>query len=171
MTSTKLAFLLALSLFLSNAHAEDAKPTEESIKQLFVLTNAKSLIRSVDQQIDNLMKSSMEQALKGAKPSEKEQVALDKFRAKIVVVYKEEISWEKLEPIFIKIYTDSLTQEEVDGITAFYQSPSGQAMIKKMPVIIQNTMGSMQKIMVPMMEKLQVASKELAQDMEKIKKK
>ncbi|MFZ6843485.1 DUF2059 domain-containing protein [Undibacterium sp. RuTC16W] len=171
MTSIKLVFLLTLGVFLSNAHAEDTKPTEESIKQLFVMTNTGSLIQSVSSQLDAMMKSVRDKSLKGSKPTEEQEKALDKFQKKIVVIFKEEMSWDKLEPTFIKIYSDSLTQEEVDGMIVFYQSKAGIALIKKMPTIMQSSMGLMQKQMLPMMKKMEQASKELAVDMEKAKKK
>ena len=37
---------------------------------------------------------------------------------------------------------------------AFYKTPTGRALIKKMPVVMQKSMTEMQKRMVPLMEKL-----------------
>ena len=42
----------------------------------------------------------------------------------------------------------------------FYRSPAGDAMVKKMPLVIQKTMGALQAMMGPMMAKLQSAQAE-----------
>jgi hypothetical protein len=41
---------------------------------------------------------------------------------------------------FAQIYSDVFTKEELAGIADFYDTPSGQAMISKMPEIQQKTM-------------------------------
>ncbi|MET3118623.1 hypothetical protein AAKU64_002856 [Undibacterium sp. GrIS 1.8] len=171
----KFKSLLLVSLFtvfatINPASAQDNKPSAESIRQLFVLTNTPSMLNNLTQQLDGMMKNVMEEALKGQPATEAQQKQLDKFRMKIVAIQTEEMKWEKLEPVFINIYSESLTQDDVNGIIAFYKSDAGQAYIKKMPVMMQNTMAAMQKMIVPMMAKISEASKELATDLEKTKK-
>ena len=38
---------------------------------------------------------------------------------------------------------------------AFYRTPTGQAMINKMPVIMQNSMNEVNQMMGPMMQRIQ----------------
>ncbi len=76
----------------------------------------------------------------------------------MVTLLKNEYKWEILEPKFIQIYKDSLTQDEVDGMIAFYKTPSGQTVIKKMPVIMQQSMmasQSMTQALIPKMQEIQ----------------
>ena len=64
------------------------------------------------------------------------------------------LDWGKLEPMYVRIYQKSLTQQDVDGMVAFYQTPSGQALINKMPLVMENTMTEMQQMMQPMMQRI-----------------
>jgi len=78
------------------------------------------------------------------------------------------LNWESLEPKIFEIYSDTLSQDDVDGITAFYQSPAGQSYMKKMPALLQQTMLVMQTSMVPMLKKIDTAGNELKQDLQRI---
>ena len=53
------------------------------------------------------------------------------------------------------IYRNTFSQAEVDGMLGFYRSPAGQAVIAKMPLVMQNTMQSMQGRMAVMMPRIQ----------------
>lgn len=167
--------LLATALFGTQVFAQttsaSGKPTEASIKQVFELSNTRDMLKNMEAQLDGMMKNMMQQASKGEPVSAEKQIVLDKFRGKLLVIYKQEVTWEKLEPMFIEVYSNTLSQDDVDGIIAFYKSPAGQSFIKKMPVVMQQSMGVMQKLMMPMMEKIQVLEKEMTEDMQKISKK
>ena len=165
--------LLTLTLLLSSAQAfaQLNKPSVESIKEVFALTNSRAMLINVQSQMDGMMKNIMQQSMKDQTLSAAQQKALDKFQAKVVAIQKEELNWEKMEPMFLEIYSNSLTQEDVDGMITFYKSPAGQSFINKMPVIMQQTMISMQKMMAPMMEKMKIVSQELSEDMKKTEEK
>ena len=56
------------------------------------------------------------------------------------------MSYEKFKPMFIQIYTEVFSEEEIDGIIGFYKSPAGKAMIEKSPLLMQRVMPMMQKV-------------------------
>ena len=56
-------------------------------------------------------------------------------------------SLNKVKPALAKVYTDTYTEEELDGILAFYKSPSGKAFIQKMPEMMQRLMPVMMQMM------------------------
>ncbi|MFZ6719972.1 DUF2059 domain-containing protein [Undibacterium sp. Ji49W] len=161
--------LLSALLVCGSAHAE--KPTEASLKELLIATNTQQMLVAVEGQMDGMMKNMMQRVTKDKPLNEQGQKALDKFREKVIAVRKQEMSWDKLEPIFIEIYSKSLTQEDVDGIVAFYKSPAGKSYVSKMPAMMQESMSSMQKLMAPMMDKMMQAGKELDEDLAKANKK
>ena len=78
---------------------------------------------------------------------------------------KELLDWKKLEPVYVRIYQKSFSQEEVDGMIAFYKTPAGQAVIGKMPAVMQNTMDEMQQMMTPVMQKMQRMQQDVAAEM------
>jgi len=80
---------------------------------------------------------------------------------------RKELSWEQMEPMYLEIYQKSFTQEEVDGLLSFYKSPAGVASIKKMPVVMQETVVTMQQRMGPMMARVQQAVEKAVKESEK----
>ena len=68
-----------------------------------------------------------------------------------------QMSWPRLKPLYTKIYQDAFTQEEIDGLIAFYRSPAGMAYVDKMPLVTQKSMDLMQSLMPPMMKRVQAA--------------
>jgi len=145
---------LSCAIAMSVACAADTPPTEASIKQLLELTNARKLLDTMMSQIDTIMKTAMDQAIQGQSVPSEVKNQIDQFEAEMKVATKEMLDWDKLEPMYVRIYQKSLTQQDVDGMIAFYKTPSGQALINKMPLVMQNTMAEMQQMMQPMMERI-----------------
>jgi uncharacterized protein len=157
----KRIFALATGLLLSiSAWAEP--PSQESIEHLLTLTRAEALVGSVLQQVDASMHRSLQQSLDGTPLSAEGEKVAATFERKVAVVVREELSWEKLKPAYLSIYADSFTQEEIDGLIAFYDSPAGRAYVDKMPVVMQKSMNLMQERMGPLMKRMQGAMKEAA---------
>lgn len=161
--------LLFISLLAcGTAHAE--KPTEASVKELLVLTNSQQILKSTEAQMEAVMKNMMKTALKDQSISADQQKILDKFRDKVMDIHRAEVTWEKLEPIFVEIYSNSLNQEDVDGISAFYRSPAGRSYVSKMPVVMQQSMSAMQTVITPMMEKMFEATKKMGEELRELNK-
>ena len=152
----------ALALFVSAASAAETPASEASIREMLRITEARKLVDGMMPQIEGMMRASMQQAMKGRSISAAEQEAVEKMTAQMLALMQEELSWEKLEPLYLRIYQKSFTQEEVDGLLVFYRSPAGTALIRKMPIVVQETMTAMQQQMVPMMQKIQAAVEKTA---------
>ncbi|MFZ6871500.1 DUF2059 domain-containing protein [Undibacterium sp. Di27W] len=163
--------ILLFVTLLASASAYAEKPTQASVKELLVLTNSQQMLKSIEAQMDGMMKSVMTKALKDKGVTAEQQAIMDKFRDKVILIHREEMTWEKLEPVFIEIYSNSLTQEDVDGISAFYKSPAGKSFVSKMPGMMQQSMSAMQQKMAPMMDKILSASKVMEEDMQKLEQK
>jgi hypothetical protein len=130
-------------------------PSEASIKQLLEVAQARKLVDSVMAQMDNLMQQTVAQATRGQKIPAKVQKDIDQQRAEMVTMMKELLDWTKLEPMYVRIYQKTFSQQEVDGMIAFYKTPAGQAVMSKMPAAMQNTIDEMQQLMGPVMQKMQ----------------
>ena len=159
------AFLCLISPVMAQPASVD------SIKELLVVTESKKLLDGMFPQIDALIKSTMSQAVAGKNLTEEQQRELEKtfpkITAEIMQAMREELSWEKLEPMYLEIYQKSFAQEEVDGMLSFYKSPAGVAVIKKMPVVMQETMMAMQQRMGPMIARIEKAVEEAVAESEK----
>ena len=152
--------LLAASLLFVavSVHAEPA--STESIENLLTAAKAEALLNSMCANLETAMRQGMAESLKGKKLDAKQQKLVDSMPAKMAQVMREEMSWSSMKPLYVQIYKDSFTQEEVDGLLAFYQSPAGQAMINKMPVVMQKSMVVVQQRMGPLMQKMEAAMKQ-----------
>src|ERR1041385_1773987 len=146
-------FLLATSLLLALS-ARAAPATPESIEQLLTLTRTESILDSVYANMDQIMRQAMAESLKGQKLTPEQQRFIDAAPARFARVVREELSWDKLRPMYVQIYQQSFTQEEIDALTAFYRTPAGMAFVAKMPAVMQRSMGAMQSRMGPLLDKM-----------------
>jgi hypothetical protein len=138
----------------SSATTSDV-PSEASIKQLLETAQVHKLLDSVMTQMDTLLQQTITQTTQGRKVPPKVQKDIDKRRAEMMAMLKDMLDWKKLEPMYVRVYQKSFTPQEVDGMIAFYQTPAGQAVITKMPLVMQNTMNEMQELMSPVIQKMQ----------------
>jgi hypothetical protein len=153
--------ILAASLVISlQVHAEP--PSRTSLETLFEVTHTSSLVDSTLQQMPKAMEAGIEQAEaseNGGKPLSPQQQALaHQILESTMAQVRQEFTWDKLEPIFIRIYTEQLDQADVDGLIAFYQTPAGQHFITKMPVILQQSMIASQELLKGVMPRIMQAA-------------
>jgi len=106
-------------------------------------------------QMDGLMKQAIQQATQGQSLSPQVKRDIEKRQAEMMSIFKEMLDWHKLEPMYIRVYQKTFTQPEVDNLIAMYQSPGGQTLLNKMPIVFQNTISEMQPIMQPIMQRIQ----------------
>jgi uncharacterized protein len=79
---------------------------------------------------------------------------------------KEILDWNKLEPMYVRIYQKSFNQQEIDSLIAMYKSPAGQMLLNKMPIVLENTMGEMQQLMQPVMQRIQRMQQDVVAQMQ-----
>lgn len=151
------AFLLAIAL---TAVVHAATPSSASIDALLTVTKAESIVRAMTADSDGMMRQGIKESLKGVAVSAQEQAALDAMVARFVRIMSDESSWEKMRPMYVQLYQETFTQEEIDGLLAFYQSPAGQALINKMPQVTRNVMSMTQARLMPMMQKFREATQQ-----------
>jgi len=157
--------LIAALLFSASFAAAAEPASEASIRALLSVTGARQLVDGMNAQLDDQMSAGVRMALGDSTPTPAQQQAIDRMKARMVVVMREELAWERMEPIYIRIYGESLTEEEVAGMLDFYRTPAGQALIRKMPTMMHKIMPEMQALMGSAMPKLQQAQREFMADL------
>ena len=167
---TRILLVLSLGAALVRAAetpspSPSASPTDASIKQLLEVAQTHKLVDSVIAQMNNLMLQAIAQATKGQPIPPKVQKDIDHRRDETVSLMKELLDWKKLEPMYVRIYQKSFTQAEVDGMIGFYKTPAGQAVISKMPAVMQSSIDEMQQLMGPVMEKIQRTQQDVAAEL------
>lgn len=151
-----------LTLLALPALAQDTPPTEQSVRELLSLMQASNMMNTAMTQMDATIRPMMQKALAGQQLSEREQQIVDDAHARIQALLREQLRWDNFEPMMISVYQKTFTQKEVEGMKAFYRTPTGQSVIAKMPMVMQQTMQTMQGRMADTIPKIQEIQKDLA---------
>jgi uncharacterized protein len=155
--------LALTSLMLAlNCHAAPA--SQASVEELLVVTKSESMIDSVYANLDQMIAQSMRQATQGEKLTAEQRRVLETVPAKLAALFRQEYSWATMRPQMIKIYMESLEQEDVDDLLVFYKSRGGQALINKMPVVMQKSMQLSQTMLQTIMPKVKETMKQAIEE-------
>jgi hypothetical protein len=161
-----LRYVLACALALASPLAVAAKPTDAQVDRLLVALHSRALLESTLAQVEANQRRTIDQILAGRTPTEQERQTIERVIAVSNGYMREEMTWDKMAPMFRKVYADSLDSADVEAMIAFYESTAGQHVIEKMPVIAQKTMSMVQDILVPLMQRMQ---RDMAADLDKTK--
>jgi uncharacterized protein len=133
----KLALLLVIASFVPLvARADDASKTAK-IHELFKVARIDQLADLTRKQILSQSKSGMLQKTLGVNLTAAQQQQLDAFDDRLSAIISTALSWEKLEPEYTKLYADAYTEQQIDDLIAFYKSPTGQVLVEKTPLLMQ----------------------------------
>ncbi len=121
------------------ARADEASK-QAKVKELFAVMH-------MDHSLDR-MRGSMEQQVQATakNASGTEQMTPEKkkmqqeFIDNSMKVVDQSFGWPVLEAGYVKLYADTYTEAELDGILAFYKSPAGHALLTKTPELSAGVM-------------------------------
>lgn len=140
------------------------RPTDESVRQLLQVQKAQSMLEQLSKQMDTMFTAMINKQLENQTLSDEDKQRIEAGRERLKVLTSKMLTWENMEPTYLKIYEDSFSQSEVDSMIAFYSSPAGQAVVAKLPLVAQNTMAAMQQQMKSLMPQVQQIAKDTATD-------
>ncbi len=133
----------------------DAQASEASIRELMEVTHARKMLDDMTVNVQGMLRKQIQQTMPESGLNEKQRQILDDMQTQIVKVFTDEMKWDNLEPMFVEIYRKSFTQGDIDDLIAFYKSKTGQKMLARMPLVMQNSMQFMQTRMQSLVPKLQ----------------
>lgn len=121
------------------ARADDAAK-QAKVRELFAVMhmehNLDRMMSSMQRQIElTAQNASGADAL----TPEKKKAQQD-FVANATKAVNDNFGWAVLEPAYVKLYADTFTDAELDGMLVFYKSPAGQAMLAKTPEVSAGVM-------------------------------
>jgi len=91
-----------------------------------------------------------------------QKVAIERCKTNVSAFLRKELDWTKLEPQLLRLYRETYTQEQLDGILGFLKSPVGAAYRKNEDYLSEK----LEKTMVrPILEKLGIHLIALATDL------
>ena len=156
--------LLALALTLPLQAASPVPP--EDMPQRVAAAEKLLNLFNMDKTYDQAMQQAMNMAVNmidGQDLPAEEKVNARKAVEASMTVSMEKFSWQNMKGVFVEIYSEVLSLEELRGLIAFYESPIGQKFLKKQPQLSLATMEKMQLLMKEMMPALQKAVDEALQ--------
>lgn len=152
--------IFSLTALLASFAVQAAPASQESVEALLTVTKTEAMLDSLYAGMDKMMRQSISQSLQGKSLSEEQQRALDDVPTKFIAVMREEMSWQKIKPMYVQLYRETFEQEEVDGMLAFYASPAGKALINKMPIVMQKSLTISQSLLQSAIPKMRAAMEE-----------
>jgi len=116
-------------------YADEASKTAK-IEEMFRITKVDRLQDQVMDQMRSALGNLFDQpgVPADAKAARKE------LEDEVWVIIKKRVSFENMKGDFVRIYSENLTEPELDSILAFYKTPGGIALLEKMPVLLKKGM-------------------------------
>lgn len=165
----KILFSLLFSLF-TVSFAQASTPSDDSIIQLLILQEVDKAPALVKGQLDELTAATVRQASQGHFfLNSEEKAAIKTFQEKALAVGAEldaRLDFDKLKPVYLKIYKDHFSQEEVDQLIALYQTPAGKLLASKMPLVSQESSNLLQQNVTPLFVRMRQAAGEMKQQID-----
>src|SRR3984893_10089434 len=165
----KITFALVLVLALAfGVQAQTASPaqatppanlsSEQSVNEMLKLMQLENLLKSALKQMNEGMEKGMEasmgKATSGRDLTAAQKAEVEDFRKKFKTTMVEELSIDKITSIYAQTYRQTFTQEEVNGVIAFYKSPAGKAVTEKNPDVMRKAAGLTEARITVMTQKL-----------------
>ncbi len=150
-------YLLASVLMLAATLpclADDASKAQK-IEEMLTLTKADKLIDQVFDQINNAVKAQLNSLpLSPDMDPQRRQMAMD-VQKQLMDLLRRKLAWDKMKPLYVRIYSESFSEEEVSAIIAFYTTPAGKSMLEKLPLVMSKSMEMVQPMMKDIMPEVQ----------------
>jgi hypothetical protein len=151
--------VLMLILLVTGVPTRAQETKAAKIDRVLALMKADALTDEVFQQV-----KAMTASLAPPDATEKQRAHAQEIQAKIMDLVKDRMSWEKMRPQYVKMYGETFSDEEIDGMLAFYESPAGRAMLEKMPQLVSKMMAMVQSQMTAIMPEVERLAKDLAKE-------
>jgi uncharacterized protein len=144
--------VLAVVFFISFSGVAAAQQTpgqlpasKEDIQRYLDVMHSKEMMA---QMVDAMAKP-MHQMLHEQYLKDKDKLPPDfeEHTARLVDEYMKSFPWDQIMDSMVPVYQKHLTKNDVDALTAFYSTPTGQKIIRELPQITAEAMQSMMPLL------------------------
>ncbi len=146
--------VLAAALLLSAPFACAAPPSDAQIDTLMDTMDMRKVVNDMMAQMDSVSRN-MGKTMLGENVSAEQQKKFDRVLSEQQILARKTLTWEKLSPIYHRVYAQLFTADEVQAMTAFYGSEHGRSIMTKMPQAMQLSMQEMMPLLQSMMQDMQ----------------
>ncbi len=148
--------LLAAALSIATiSPALAAPPTDSDINRLLAASRAQAMLDAMLPQMEAMQAQQFAQMTQNTAltPDQKERV--QRIQKRTSQTLRETLSWSQLRPMYVDIYKQSFSREDVLAMAEFYESPAGQSLLDKTPTLMQNLMLAIQQKTLPLLSELE----------------
>lgn len=150
-----LTVLLAALSALASPFARAQGADDARIDRLLEVMRARETVDAMFPQIEASQRQMMAQLTAGQSLDEAQQARIESILARSDQRLRDTLAWDNMAPLYRDIYRQTFNDEDIDAMLAFYGSPSGQRLLDKMPLLMQNSMTAVQQLVVPMLQQLE----------------
>ncbi|NLM36871.1 MAG: DUF2059 domain-containing protein [Firmicutes bacterium] len=137
----------------------------QAVEELFVLMKTEDNMALSFAQIRPMLFEQFRQGLPEELAPEQVQI-MEEYFGRLMDLMEEELSWPKMKDDFIQIYMSIYTEEEIQELIRFYQTPVGQKTIAQTPVLTQKATEITQKYLTAVLPKVQALGEEMQAEIE-----
>ncbi len=158
--------LLALFLFAPfAAHAQPPSSKQAKAEELLQLTHMDHMMTQMLGQMTERMKASTDQQAASMHMTPEQKTAYGEYQQKLDQLLASYLNWDKMKPVMVQAYSETYTDQELDGILNFYRSPAGQAMVAKSPELMSKTRTAMMQQIGALQPQVEQLTKDFAEKM------
>lgn len=160
--------LMTISQFSFAAQASDQK-----VSQLIQVMDINSLLqetlKQLRPQIDQQAYIVIKTYLQHDKLSPQEQIVANELADKMYQQSQNMLSWDQMKPIYQKVYQEVYNAEEIQAQIDFFSSSTGQSILKKSPLVAQESMKIVNSRLVNILKTSEQDFKQLNKKLENLK--
>ncbi|MBO9880870.1 DUF2059 domain-containing protein [Xanthomonas sp. D-109] len=147
--------LLALLLALAALPALAEPPTDADVNRLLSASRAQNMLDTMLPQIEAMQRQQFAQLTAQHPLDTAQQQKLQQIQERTQATVRKALSWQEMRPLYVNLYKQTFSKQEVLAMAEFYESPAGQSLLDKTPQLMQNLMGAIQQKMTPLFADLQ----------------
>ena len=156
-------FALLLLLALPVAARADDTTRHAKAKELIALLRVDRTVAQISGSV-NTQTSAIIRRVVGATPTPDQQAKGEAFQKKVNDLLGQQITWPTMEPAYIDLYARTFSDEELDGLVAFYKSPAGKALVERGPALSTDAQKIPQQKLIDLQPQLNQLVQDFARD-------
>lgn len=149
------AILFAMLGLLASPAAFAQGASDARLDRLLDLMRARETVDAILPQVEASQRQMIDQLTAGQPLDDARRARLDALLARTNQRMAETLAWDNMAPVYRDIYRNTFNDEDIDAMLGFYGSAAGQRLLDKMPLLMQNTMGAVQQMIVPLLQQLE----------------
>lgn len=157
-----LLLMVTMAPLTAQSAGDDTPATKEDIQQLFATMHIREMMRNLMGTMAKQQKQMVHDALKKKMP-DMNQKDLDRIDVMFDEVMKDVDSDAMLDDM-IPVYQRHLTKVDVEAMSTFYQTPTGQKLLRQQPQMTAEAIQAVQPRMEKMMERVMDEAEKIAKD-------